>query len=51
MKIMKKFGILVSALLVAAGVQVAQAADVAQIKVAVVNVQQVLQQSPRVAAA
>lgn len=49
MKMMKKVGILVSALLVAAGVQVAQAADVAQIKVAVVNVQQVLQQSPRVA--
>lgn len=46
MKIVKKFGIIVSALLLAAGVQVAQAAD---IKVAVVNVQQVLQQSPKVA--
>lgn len=46
MKIVKKFGIIVSALLLAAGVQVAQAADM---KVAVVNVQQVLQQSPKVA--
>lgn len=53
MKIVKKFGILVSALLLASGVEVCQAADAAapapQIKVAVVNVQQVLQQSPRVA--
>lgn len=46
MKIVKKVGIIVGALLLAAGVNVAQAAD---IKVAVVNVQQVLQQSPRVA--
>lgn len=54
MKIVKKFGILLSALLLAAGaVEVCQAADAvstpAQIKIAVVNVQQVLQQSPRVA--
>lgn len=55
MKIVKKFGILVGALLLVAGVEVCQAADAtaaagaAQIKVAVVNVQQVLQQSPRVA--
>lgn len=50
MKIVKKFGILVSALLLAAGVEVCQAADAATpMKVAVVNVQQVLQQSPRVA--
>lgn len=53
MKIVKKIGILASAILLAAGVEVCQAADVApaaSIKVAVVNVQQVLQQSPRVAA-
>ena len=51
MKIAKKLGILVSTLLVAGGVSVCQAADAtaAQIKVAVVNVQQILQQSPRVA--
>lgn len=51
MKIVKKVGILVGTLLVAGGIQVCQAADAAapQIKVAVVNVQQVLQQSPRVA--
>jgi outer membrane protein len=62
MKIAKKFGILVSALVLAAGLDVAQAAPmttsasaapqattVSQPKVAVVNVQQVLQQSPRVA--
>ena len=55
--IVKKLGILVSALVLVAGVQVCQAADAAattptaitQPKVAVVNVQQVLQQSPRVA--
>lgn len=48
MKIVKKLGLVASALLLAAGV--AQAADAsAQMKVAVVNVQQVLQQSPRVA--
>lgn len=50
---MKKIGILVGTLVLASGVQVCQAADdaaaPAQIKVAVVNVQQVLQQSPRVA--
>ncbi|MBA3660896.1 MAG: OmpH family outer membrane protein [Gammaproteobacteria bacterium] len=56
MKIMKKIGLFVGALLVAAGLSpsFAQATDVvatpttAQLKVAVVNVQQVLQQSPRV---
>jgi outer membrane protein len=48
MKIVKKVGLLASALVLAAGVQVCQAAD-APYKVAVVNVQQVLQQSPRVA--
>lgn len=48
MKIIKKIGILASALLLMAGAGVSQAADSA-IKVAVVNVQQVLQQSPRVA--
>ena len=49
MKIMKKIGILVSALLLVVGVETVQAADAPQLKVAVVNVQQVLQQSPRVA--
>jgi outer membrane protein len=52
MKIVKKFGILVSTLLIVAGAEVCQAADATQagdLKVAVVNVQQVLQQSPRVA--
>lgn len=53
MKMMNKFGMLVGALLLAGGlVSTAQAADAVQpgqIKVAVVNVQQVLQQSPRVA--
>jgi outer membrane protein len=48
MKIMKKVGIAGSAILLAAGLQVANAADT-QIKVAVVNVQQVMQQSSRVA--
>src|SRR5258708_3390810 len=49
---MKKISVFVGALLLAAGVNLCQAADAAtgsQIKVAVVNVQQVLQQSPRVA--
>ncbi|EKD70023.1 MAG: periplasmic chaperone [uncultured bacterium] len=52
MKIVKKFGILVGVLLASAGISVCQAADAATapLKVAVVNVQQVLQQSPRVAA-
>jgi len=54
MKIMKKMGIVASTVLLAAGVQVCQAADAvaatSPLKVAVVNVQQVLQQSPRVAA-
>jgi outer membrane protein len=51
MKIVKKFGVIAGALLIAAGVSVAQAADTTapELKVAVVNVQQVLQQSPRVA--
>lgn len=51
MKMAGKIGTLVSALLIAGGVNVCQAADAstAQIKVAVVNVQQILQQSPRVA--
>lgn len=47
MKSVKKISILVGALLLTAGIG-AQAAD-AQIKIATVNVQQVLQQSPRVA--
>lgn len=47
----KKVVVLVSAFLFAAGVEATYAADaaMAQLKVAVVNVQQVLQQSPRVA--
>lgn len=53
MKMVKKIGILLSALLLTAGLEVSQAATTtaqpAQIKVAVVNVQQVLQQSPKVA--
>lgn len=49
MKIVKKLSILASVVLFAAGIEVCQAADAAQMKVAVVNVQQVLQQSPRVA--
>lgn len=55
MKIVKKIGILASALLLAASVGISQAAPAtatngnSTIKVAVVNVQQVLQQSPRVA--
>ena len=51
--IMKKMGMLVGILLLATGVGVSEAAPAsvqAQIKVATVNVQQVLQQSPRVAA-
>jgi outer membrane protein len=52
MNIMKKMGLLVSTLILTAGMEVALAADatLAPIKVAVVNVQQLLQQSPRVAA-
>lgn len=51
MKIMKQFGTLATSVLLAFGLMLcnAQAADTAQLKVAVVNVQQVLQQSPRVA--
>ena len=52
MKIIKKVSMLASMLLVAAGMNVAIAADAAPAapKVAIVNVQQVLQQSPRVTA-
>ena len=53
MKIVKKLSILVGAMAMATSMTVCQAASAApgaQIKVAVVNVQQVLQQSPRVAA-
>ena|SRR3990167_4263904 len=50
MKIVKKVSILASALLLAAGMNVAVAASAATPKVAIVNVQQVLQQSPRVTA-
>lgn len=49
MKIVKKVSILASALLLAAGMNVAVAATTTP-KVAIVNVQQVLQQSPRVTA-
>lgn len=49
MKIVKKLSIFAGAFLLALGLEVCQAADTATIKVAVVNVQQVLQQSPRVA--
>jgi outer membrane protein len=54
MKIVKKLSVLVGALVLAAGVSVCQAQEAAvapaaiQPRVAVVNVQQVLQQSPRV---
>ncbi|OGT63392.1 MAG: hypothetical protein A3E85_02465 [Gammaproteobacteria bacterium RIFCSPHIGHO2_12_FULL_45_12] len=50
MKIMKKMSIMAGALLLVAGVGVSQAADtsMSSIKVAVVNVQKVLQESPRV---
>lgn len=53
MKIAQKFSILVGAILLSAGVGASQAADAPTapaIKVAIVNVQQVLQQSPRVVA-
>lgn len=54
MKIAQKFSMLVGAILLATGVGVCQAADTTtttpQVKVAIVNVQQVLQQSPRVIA-
>jgi outer membrane protein len=51
MKIVKRVGILASALILAAGINVAVAADAGTApKVAIVNVQQVLQQSPRVTA-
>lgn len=45
MKIVNKFSMLVGAFLLATGVSFA---DTAQVKIATVNVQQVLQQSPRV---
>lgn len=48
MKIAKKMGVLAGVLLLAGGFNVSEAADTT-IKVAVVNVQQVLQQSPKVA--
>lgn len=48
MSIVKKVSVLAATLIVAAGVNVAMAADAA--KVAIVNVQQILQQSPRVTA-
>lgn len=53
MKIVRKLAILSTAAALALGINVCQAADAAatpQVKVAIVNVQQVLQQSPRVAA-
>ncbi len=52
MKIVKKVSMLATALIVAAGMNVAMAADATATgpKVAIVNVQQVLQQSPRVTA-
>lgn len=46
MKMVNKFGIMLSTLLLTAGA--AYAADAGQIKIGTVNVQQVLQQSPRV---
>lgn len=49
MKIVKKVSVLATTLIVAAGLNVAMAADAA-VKVAIVNVQQILQQSPRVTA-
>ncbi|OGT35202.1 MAG: hypothetical protein A3F11_02010 [Gammaproteobacteria bacterium RIFCSPHIGHO2_12_FULL_37_14] len=50
MKIAKTMGMLTGVLLLTGGVAVSQAADTSgTIKVAVVNVQQVLQQSPKVA--
>lgn len=48
MNIVKKTGILMGAFLLAAGVEVCHADAANPMKVAVVNVQQVLQQSPRV---
>lgn len=53
MKIIKRLGVAASVLLLSAGVQVSQAQTTinsnGQFRVAMVNVQQVLQQSPRVA--
>lgn len=48
MKIVKKISVLAATILVAVGMNVASAADTS--KVAIVNVQQILQQSPRVTA-
>jgi len=51
MKIVKKLSILASTVILASGINVAMAADAGgSSKVAIVNVQQVLQQSPRVTA-
>jgi len=47
MKIMQKMGVIVGTVILSAGMQVAAAADT--VKVGVVNVQKILQQSPRVA--
>jgi len=51
MKIVKKIGIFVGAMMLAVSMGACQAADssTGQIKVAVVNVQQILQQSPKIA--
>lgn len=49
MKMISKFGVLAGTFLLATGMNVSYAADNAQLKIATVNVQQVLQQSPRVA--
>lgn len=48
MKIIKKFGIVIGSVLLVTGTSLSYAQD-ASMKVAVVNVQQVLQQSPKVA--
>jgi len=50
MRMMKKLAILTGTFLIATGVNVAVAADAAPVKVAIVNVQQVLSKSPRVTA-
>lgn len=49
MKIFQKIGVVASALFLTVGAGVCQAAEAVQVKVAIVNVQQLLQQSPRVA--
>lgn len=50
MKLVKKIGLAVSVVMVAVGLQPVFAADTVPVKVGVVNVQQILQQSPKVAA-